>query len=86
MKIEVMAIKDQQTNAFGQPIFVPTIGAAIRMFGDEINRNADNNQLYKHPEDFSLYHLGSYDDNAGKFQNLDAPTCITTGKQVKIGE
>lgn len=80
MKLIVVAIRDRQLDAFMRPFCVPAIGAAIRGFQDELNRSADDNPMYKHPEDYDLYHLAYYDEQHGKFtHDADHP------KQVAVG-
>jgi len=83
MKTQICAIKDRASDAFSQPMFMPSLGIAIRQFTDEINKADDNNQLYKHPDDFDLWHLGEYDDNGAKFELIE-PVQLALGKQVKI--
>lgn len=80
MKIQVLSIRDRAADAYGQPMFFAALGKALRVFQDEINRRADDNSMYHHPEDFDLYHLGEYDDNNGKFTNLEQPKMISVGK------
>ena len=65
MKQVVVAVKDRAADAFGRPFFVQTQGVAIRSFMDEVNRQAEDNQLYQHPDDFDLFELGMYDDSTG---------------------
>ena len=84
MKLVLCSMKDRAADAFARPMFVPSIGVAIRSFSDEINRQADDNQLYQHPDDFDLYDLGVFDDSNGKFELHDEPKQIAIGKQVKI--
>lgn len=79
MKLEIVAIRDRAVNAYGQPIFVPAIGAAMRSFMDEINN--DQSSIYKHPEDYDLYHLGTYDDSNGNITCLDQPRMVAVGKE-----
>lgn len=80
MKYIVVAVRDRAADVFGQPAFVASIGTALRSFGDEINRKADNNPFAAHPEDFDLYHLGSFDDSTGEFDNMLPPRQIAVGK------
>ena len=54
MKQVICAVRDSAADVFGRPYFVPTAGVAIRSFTDEVNRQADENQFYKHPKDFAL--------------------------------
>lgn len=61
----IVAVKDLAAQAFGQPFFVSSTGLALRSFRDEVNRRADDNQMSRHPEDFELYCIGTYDDESG---------------------
>lgn len=80
MKYVMLAVRDRAADVFGQPFFQTSIGGAIRSFSDEINRKGDNNMLAQHPEDFDLYELGSYDDNAADFEILAKPRQVAVGK------
>jgi len=65
MKHYVVAVKDHAMQAYNRPIYAPALGAAIRSFTDETNRQAPDNQMYAHPEDFELWLLGHFDDETG---------------------
>ncbi len=84
MKLVLCSVKDRAADAFGRPMFVPSIGVAIRSFSDEVNRQDPENQLHNHPDDFDLYELGEFDDNSGLFTLHDVPKLVSLGKQVKI--
>lgn len=84
MKLVMCSMKDRAADAFARPMFVPSVGVAIRSFSDEINREDKDNQLYAHPDDFDLFELGIFDDSNGKFDLYDEPKQIAIGKQVKI--
>lgn len=81
MKMVLVAVRDRASDCFAQPMFVQSVGIAHRSFADEINREAQDNQLYKHPEDFDLYHMGFYDDNTGKFEQEEV-RMIAVGKDL----
>lgn len=83
MRYKVFSVRDRAIDAFGQPFFGVSRGGAIRSFADEVNRKDDNNQLYKHPEDFDLYYLGEFNDSDGCF-DLARPEQIAVGKDVRI--
>ena len=83
MKLTLCTVKDRAADAYGRPMFVPSTGVAIRSFSDEINRAAEDNQMYNHADDFDLYELGEFDDNTGLFSLHDQPKLLTLGKQVK---
>lgn len=69
MKIEVFSIYDNKAKAFSQPFYSPTVAVGIRNF--EAAVKDANTQLHKHPEDFTLFHVASYDDEVGRFNNLE---------------
>lgn len=63
--MQIFAIKDQAIDAFDRPFFAPAIGLAVRMFGDEIEN--EQSPMHKHPGDFTLHHLGAFDERSGEF-------------------
>lgn len=79
MKLFVFAVRDLAINAYDRPFFVSHLGMAERGFSDAINDPSSN--LYKHPEDYELYQLGTFDDGAGVFE-VGIPTQVCTGKSV----
>lgn len=84
MKLEIVAIFDRAAQAYGRPMFLPSVGVGIRSFTDEVNRADKENNLFSHPDDFDLFHFGMFDDNTGQFSLLEFPTILAIGKQVKI--
>jgi len=81
MRYKIVCIRDRVADVFGQPIFVASIGQAIRSFGDEINNKREGNNLANHPEDFDLYLLGEFDDNSAEFSQ-ERPKQIAVGKDL----
>lgn len=65
MKLQIFAVKDNAVDTFSTPWFAPTIGLAIRSFGDETQN--DNSPMHKHPGDFFLFHLGEFDQQSASF-------------------
>lgn len=86
MRLIMCAVRDRAADAYARPMFVPSVGIAIRSFSDEVNRKAEDNQMYNHADDFDLYELGVYDDETAKFEILDTPKQLAIGKQVRISE
>jgi hypothetical protein len=78
----VVSVKDRAADVFNRPFFVPHRNVAVRDFTDEVNRNAADNQLNKHPDDFDLYLLGTFDDSAGTFAMEDQPIVLVRAKDV----
>lgn len=79
---EVCCVRDSKSEVFGRPFFVQSVGVAIRSFEDEVNREHEENQMHRHPEDFTLYHLGKYNDSTGEFISM-IPKVLVIADQVK---
>ena len=84
MKMQMFSVYDTASGLFARPIFAQSRGIAIRSFSDEVNRQAADNTLYQHPEDFQLFHLGVYDDQTGVCESLDKPLRVVTASEVKL--
>jgi len=80
----IVSVRDTAAEAFGRPMYLQSLGVAIRSFTDEVNREDKDNQLFNHPDDFDLYELGVFDDSIGKYEIRDNPSIIVRGKDVKI--
>lgn len=68
MKRVVCSVMDRAAMLHGQPMFGVALGAVMRTFADEVNRNAADNVLAKHPADFELHYLADFDDETGEFR------------------
>lgn len=79
MLLKIVSIYDNAAGAFARPFFVQSHGQAIRSFGDEIKRQAPDNELNRHPMDFALYDIGEYDDGTGKIIQPDTPQVLSRG-------
>lgn len=84
MKYAVCAVKDRAVDAFNRPLYVPTVGVAIRSFNDECNKK--DSELNTHPEDYDLYELGTWDDTTAIYTPLEAPRVITRAQDIVITE
>ena len=71
MKLMVFSVFDTKAGAYASPFFMSNQAQASRDFGDAVQN--PKLHLNKHPEDFSLYCLGIFDDNSGKIESFDTP-------------
>lgn len=71
--LQCCAVMDVAVGAYNRPFFVPSLGLAVRSFEDECCRKAVDNPMFNHPQDFALFHLGQFDEESGRFTNLDNP-------------
>lgn len=83
MEYVVCSVRDAKAEIFGQPIFTGKIGTVARSFADEVNRNAADNPYFRHPSDYTLYQLGTFNDETGQFTNLETPRLILIGNEAK---
>jgi hypothetical protein len=63
MNLQIYTIKDSKAGTYAQPFYNVNHTTAIRAFNASLQDNS--NPLSKFPEDFSLYHLGLWDDVKG---------------------
>lgn len=78
----VVAVRDSAMDAFMPPFNVPHIGLASRSFNDEINNR--ESPMYKHPEDYELYQLATWNDATGIYEQLSTPNLVARGKDVVV--
>jgi len=69
MILKMFSVFDKAVGAYMQPFFAPSVGAAIRMFSDAV-ADKDSN-LGRHPGDYTLFHVGDFDDSSGLTSSLD---------------
>lgn len=81
-KLYVVSVRDSAMQAFGRPIFVPSLGVASRSFADEVNRAAPDNQMNQHPEDFELWYIADFEEETGLFTGCDQVRQLARGKDV----
>lgn len=79
MRMNVYSIYDVASGAYMRPFFVQADAEAARMFSD-IALDADH-AIGKHPEDYSLFRVGTFDDNKAKLVG-EAPECIATALEM----
>lgn len=77
MKLNIYAVHDNKVKAYGTPFFQITDGQAIRAFQDNVNSTTES-QITKHPEDFTLFKLGEYDDQTGIINHPSSDIKILT--------
>lgn len=73
---KLFAIYDSKAEAYNTPFCFNTIGQATRAFTDEAQN--PQSSIAKHPEDFTLFELGSFDDSSASFELHATPKSIGT--------
>lgn len=83
MKLGAYSIFDKKADVYSKPFFVGQDGEASRMFIDLVNDSKTT--LHRHPEDYSLYRIGEFNDNSGEIIKC-LPKHITNATTVKKSE
>jgi len=78
---QIMSIYDSKVDAFLPPFYAQTKGQALRMFQDAVNQ--DGHTFNKHAADYTLFHIGSFDDETGWVEALMAFDNYGTGLQLQ---
>lgn len=63
MMLKAFALLDMKTGAFATPFFMHHVGLAVRAVTDLAQDL--NTTVGRHPGDFALVEIGSFDDNSG---------------------
>lgn len=63
MMQKVFGVYDSKVNAYLQPFFSESAGGAIRAFADVSNDR--QSPIGRHPGDYQLYELGTFDTSTG---------------------
>lgn len=78
----VFTVFDSAAGAYLTPFFMSSRGLAIRSF--KAAANDGNHQFGQYPKDYTLFHLGQYDDSDGSFSLV--PTPEPMGKAIEYLE
>jgi len=81
MKQLLFVVYDSKAELYNFPFQMQTKGQAIRGFTDLANDV--NTTIGQHPEDFTLFQIGEYEDTKGEFTILDAKQSIGTALEFK---
>lgn len=71
---QVFTVFDSKTEAYLPPFYEQTKGSAIRSFSEAAN--TAGHQFQKYSEDFTLFHLGQYDDTSARFEMFKTPVSV----------
>lgn len=82
MRTQCFGVFDKKGGVYATPFFCIREGAAIRSFQDIANN--PETTVYRHPEDYELFHLGDFDDESGEFSPV-RPRFVVNGVTVRSG-
>ncbi|AXH74195.1 MAG: nonstructural protein [Microviridae sp.] len=88
MIVKMYVVHDSAVKVFlpaPQTLFARTHGEAERNFRAVVN-DPKSGHLHNHPEQFTLFYVGDYDDETGVPTPRNAPEAILSGAQAKETE
>lgn len=77
MKLKVFSVFDSKAAYFGNPFYEQREASAVRAFSDAVNSNVEGNLWSKHPEDYSLFLLGEFDNETGSYDCCKPMNLVT---------
>jgi hypothetical protein len=66
--MQILVIKDMKSQLFLRPTLAASLADGLR--GMEVMVNDGDSMIRRFPNDFRLYHVGSFDPNTGKLDVL----------------
>jgi hypothetical protein len=82
MKMKVFSVYDSKVEAYQQPFFMPTEGAAIRLMQQTLEEK--NSMLSKFPADYTLHVIGEWDDQKSELVNLPENKCLGSALELRM--
>jgi hypothetical protein len=80
MNLEIFSVFDRKAKAFIPPFFLPNRNMALRVFTDSVND--PEHQFHAHPEDYSLFHLGDFDQESGLIDSFSSIDLVANAMNV----
>lgn len=73
---KIYTIRDEKINGYAPAVYVyMSDGEILRDFMDMMKK--DDNKFAQHPEDFSIWCLGTYCEHEGKINPIIPTKCVT---------
>lgn len=79
MKLYAFTVYDSKVAAYLPPFFMRSVGEAVRSFSDTVNHK--ESAFNKHPADYVLFQIGSFDDSKGIYE---ATTHVNLGVAIEF--
>ncbi len=81
MELRMFAVYDSKAQLHIQPFFLRSDAEAVRAFGDLIND--PGHPFGRHPEDYTLMFVGSFDEEKGVVISKIKPEPVAVGVHVR---
>lgn len=80
MKIKMFTVYDIKAKSYLPPFYMQSTGQAMRTFEDTVND--PDHAFGKHPEDYVIFEVGTFDDQSCTFELHKSP--ITLAKAIEL--
>lgn len=77
-------IYDVKAEVYNKPVFMMNHNVAIRAASDVLKD--PNSEIAKHPEDFTMFYIGTYEDTTAAFDFEPAPMPLVKFIELAGGE
>lgn len=84
MITQVVSLFDKKALAFKTPFFVTRLELATRALANAVNNpNQETSEVAAFTEDFTLYHLGTFNDETAQFKMHAQPIVVAEALSFK---
>jgi hypothetical protein len=84
MITQIFTVYDSKAAAYMFPFQEQSVGAALRAFLDSLEN--EQHIFFKHSADFTLFHIGTFDNSTAKFDQFKTPISIGLGSELKLNK
>lgn len=81
MELKIYAVYDSKAESFANPFFFNTKGEALRAWSEACND--DKSPFWKHPSDYTMFEIGSYDNATGRISGNATPIPLGMAQEFK---
>lgn len=81
MLLHIFTVFDSKAEAYLPPFYMGTKAQAVRAFTD--SANDPNHAFHKHPDDYTLFNLGKFDDATAQVHMLKTPVSMGLALEFK---
>ena len=78
----IVVVRDSAARVFSTPFFVQATAQAVRSLRDEVNSAESTSDVRRHPDDFELYEVGTFDEDTGAIVPCE-PRLVARAKDLK---
>jgi len=82
--VQIFSVYDSKAEAFQRPFFMPTRGSAIRAFSEAVGD--EKTDFCKFKADFTLFHIGEFDEIHGTIKPLEAKVSLGTALELSTAK